>query len=62
MNSNSNPLTRQEFFDLDVDRFYPVGNDTSKFGIEGLWDIPVENKKDSFGWYNGKIVALDYGS
>ena len=23
--------------------------------------IPVEEKLDSFGWYDGKIVAVDYG-
>ena len=24
--------------------------------------IPAENKPDSFGWIDGKIVAIDYGS
>jgi hypothetical protein len=24
--------------------------------------VPVENKPDSFGWYEGQIVAIDYGS
>lgn len=26
------------------------------------FNVPVENKRDSFGIYNGKIVAIDYGS
>lgn len=26
------------------------------------WIIPVENKRDSFGFINGQIVAIDYGS
>lgn len=24
--------------------------------------IPVENKSNSFGWHNGKVVAIDYGN
>lgn len=24
--------------------------------------VPAESKASSFGWYNGKIVAIDYGS
>lgn len=24
--------------------------------------VPVENKLDSFGWLDGRIVAVDYGS
>ena len=24
--------------------------------------IPVENKQDSFGWYQNNIVAIDYGN
>lgn len=24
--------------------------------------IPAENKADSFGWYRGRLVAVDYGS
>jgi len=26
------------------------------------WPVPVENKLDSVGWLNGKIVAVDYGN
>lgn len=46
------PLSRSEFFSLDYGEFIKDGNLT----------IPVENKLDSFGWLNGKIVAIDYGS
>ena len=24
--------------------------------------LPVERKSDSFGWLNGKLVAVDYGN
>lgn len=26
------------------------------------YTVPVENKPDSFGWYQGRLVAVDYGS
>lgn len=26
------------------------------------WTIPVENKQSSFGWFQGRIVAIDYGT
>lgn len=26
------------------------------------YDIPVESKSDSFGYLDGKVVAIDYGS
>jgi hypothetical protein len=45
-------LTREEFFNLDFEEFMD----------EDKWLVPVENKLDSFGWYKGKIVAVDYGS
>ena len=34
-----------------------------KFTARGgrLYQIAVENKKDSFGWLNGRVVAIDYG-
>lgn len=39
------------FINTDIDIFF-----------EGDFRVPVENKLDSFGWYKGKIVAIDYGS
>lgn len=26
------------------------------------YHVPAEHKMDSFGWWNGRIVAVDYGS
>lgn len=46
------PLTIEEWENLQV-LGWP-GN--------GEYVIPVENKKDSFGTLNGKIVTVDYGT
>lgn len=51
------PINRQEFFDLDIKRFW-----TENIENNNEWYVPVENKEDSFGWHNEKIVAIDYGS
>jgi len=32
------------------------------WGITRDYCIPVEHKRDSFGWLSSKIVAIDYGS
>ncbi len=32
-----------------------------KFCIEENFKIPAELKYDSFGYYKGKLVAVDYG-
>lgn len=45
-------LSREEFFEIDFESFVKSPNLL----------IPVENKLDSFGKINGKIVAIDYGS
>jgi len=45
------PLTRDEFQDLDFD----------EFRIKDEYTVPVENKLDSFGWIDGRLVAVDYG-
>lgn len=45
------PLTKVEF---DV-FMHTEGLD------KGAYLIPAEAKPDSFGWFNGKIVAVDYG-
>jgi hypothetical protein len=29
---------------------------------DGPMVVPVERKADSFGWLDGRLVALDYGS
>jgi len=41
-------ISEEDFLNLDIDKFHPT--------------IPVENKRNSFGYYNGNIVAIDYGS
>jgi len=56
------PLTEEEFYNLDIYKFWErddiqwPGPDYKKA------IVPVENKEDSFGWYNNKIVAIDYGN
>jgi hypothetical protein len=47
------PLTEEEFYKINID---------SLFYNNKLFRIPVENKIDSFGKLNNKIVAIDYGS
>lgn len=37
-------------------------NDLPTFCDKKYYTIPVEKKRDSFGWIDGKIVAIDYGS
>jgi len=46
------PLEMAQFESLDFDRF--VNREE--------YAIPVENKLDSFGWLDGRIVAVDYGN
>lgn len=52
------PLTREEFSTLDYAEWIKGGQSLPK----GEWIIPVENKLDSFGKLNGRIVAVDYGT
>jgi len=56
------PINREEFFNMDMKRFYPHENNESNSKVVEDWDVPVENKEDSFGWYEDRIVALDYGN
>lgn len=51
-------LSREEFMKLDTRIFYPLNENSPN----EYFNVPVENKEDSFGWYKGKIVAIDYGS
>lgn len=46
------PLTRDEFNEFDTREFIERSD-----GV-----IPVEEKLCSFGWIEGRIVAVDYGS
>lgn len=45
-------LTWEEFCDFDYESFRERHS----------YEIPAENKRDSFGWLDGKIVAIDYGN
>jgi hypothetical protein len=59
------PISRKIFYDLDVTRFWPDENEDyhpANVCERASFNVPVENKQDSFGYYNGKIVAIDYGS
>ena len=46
------PLSRQDRAVFDYAAFVDAGE----------WVVPVEDKQDSFGWYRGSIVAIDYGT
>ena len=46
------PLTEAEWAAFDFEAFVERGD----------WRLPVENKDDSFGVLEGRIVAVDYGS
>jgi hypothetical protein len=46
------PLTRSEFDSLDLEKWVDRGD----------YIIPAEPKMDSFGYLEGKLVAVDYGS
>ncbi len=50
--SRARPLTCYEFNAFDTREFIERSD-----GV-----IPVEQKQDSFGWLDGRIVAVDYGS
>jgi hypothetical protein len=52
----------EDFKKLKLECFYPVKYDGYSVECDGAWDVPVEDKIDSFGYYNNKIVAIDYGS
>lgn len=59
------PISSEIFIDLDITRFWPNNkedyhpNNTCE---RAEYNVPVEYKQDSFGFLNGKIVAIDYGS
>lgn len=46
------PISREEFFKINLD----------EWTYTEYFIIPVESKLNSFGMYQGKIVAVDYGS
>lgn len=46
------PLTAEEWAALDVDRW----------SVTEDYTVPVEDKRDSFGTLDGRLVAVDYGN
>jgi hypothetical protein len=46
------PMTEDQWADFDFDAFVYRKDCT----------LPVEQKRDSFGWVDGKVVAVDFGS
>lgn len=46
------PMTREQFDDIDLHKWVDKGD----------WVVPAEPKMDSFGWYDGRLVAIDYGN
>lgn len=45
------PLSMEQFIGFDFDSFVYINNNAI---------LPVERKNDSFGYVDGKIVAIDY--
>jgi len=45
-------MTVEEFMQFDAEAFT----------VKPDYIVPVELKADSFGWLDGKIVAIDYGN
>lgn len=45
-------LTDDEFCAMDIKAFIETPD----------YYVPVEEKTNSFGWLNGRIVAIDYGN
>lgn len=49
-------MTTAEFAEFDAESFTQCG------GEDGQYVVPVELKHDSFGYLDGRIVAVDYGN
>lgn len=45
-------MTDEEFLELDMEQWLDRGD----------YLIPAELKSDSFGYLDGKLVAIDYGN
>lgn len=48
----ADPMTRQQLDEIDLKAWCDKGD----------WKVPAEPKMDSFGWIDGKLVAVDYGN
>lgn len=51
-------MTDEEFHSLDYGEWIKAGRDLKA----GEWVVPVEAKSNSFGFFEGHIVAIDYGN
>ena len=49
-------MTESEFAEFDVESFTQCGSE------DGQYVVPVEPKADSFGYLDGRVVAVDYGN
>jgi hypothetical protein len=52
---------------LVMPRCLPLAKDLTEeqyaaFTVRPEYSVPVEHKRDSFGYLNGRLVAIDYGS
>lgn len=54
-------LSKRDFEEMDFTRFQPLEPNKCNM-LASTFNVPVELKLDSFGWYEGRIVAIDYGS
>ena len=58
-------ITDLDYSNIDINKFWPAANED--YHPDNMCDkikfnVPVEQKQDSFGYYNDNIVAIDYGS
>lgn len=53
----ASPLTDEQFAALNYAEFIKDGRDLPAME----WVLPVEQKQSSFGIFEGRIVAIDYG-
>ena len=59
------PITKKDFNKNILDKFYPNNKEDyhpNNICEHRYFNVPVEYKQDSFGYYNNNIVAIDYGS
>lgn len=55
------PVTDNEFDALNLPRETAQPGEYVKSWTGGDYIIPVETKADSFGWIDGRLVAVDFG-
>lgn len=55
------PVTDKEFCDLVSEDWARMRDEETGLPLPYHAELPVEMKTCSFGWLNGRIVAVDYG-